>query len=193
MLYKYRTLQNFKNFVDIILNQRLYAAPYFDMNDPMEGHYRYNSGIVSEDLIKTIKGEKDKLRICSLSRTPSNLLMWSHYADGHHGVVIGVEVAPKHEIRPVNYNGRLNLNAAHLLRYLNNETAKMILTHKHEAWRYEEEERVFLSDGTFFVEAEVKEIVLGTRMCNQDKSLIRSLATQINPNIRVIASKTASI
>ena len=39
--YKYRSVDNFRNFVDIILNNRLYAASYQDLNDPMEGHYYY--------------------------------------------------------------------------------------------------------------------------------------------------------
>ncbi len=39
MFYKYRGIKEFRYFVDIILNKRLFAAPYFDLNDPMEGHY----------------------------------------------------------------------------------------------------------------------------------------------------------
>ena len=42
----------FKNLVDIFINQRLYAASYFDMNDPMEGHYRYKVGQLSDQLIE---------------------------------------------------------------------------------------------------------------------------------------------
>ncbi len=44
LLYKYRSLDNFKNFVDIILKNRLYAARYKDLNDPMEGQYYYRHG-----------------------------------------------------------------------------------------------------------------------------------------------------
>mgnify|MGYP001801434879 FL=1 len=44
LLYKYRSLENFKNFVDIILKNRLYAATYKDLNDPMEGKYYYKEG-----------------------------------------------------------------------------------------------------------------------------------------------------
>lgn len=47
LLYKYRSIENFQFFVDIILNKRLYAARYLDLNDPMEGHYIYADGVVN--------------------------------------------------------------------------------------------------------------------------------------------------
>ena len=37
VLYKYRGIQNFRFLVDIILKNRLYAAKYSDLNDPMGG------------------------------------------------------------------------------------------------------------------------------------------------------------
>lgn len=36
---KYRSLDDFEYFVDIIVNQKLYVAEYTTLNDPMEGHY----------------------------------------------------------------------------------------------------------------------------------------------------------
>jgi len=44
--YKYRSLSNFKNFVDIIINQKLYAANCSNMNDAMGGVY-YSCGLQS--------------------------------------------------------------------------------------------------------------------------------------------------
>jgi len=52
MLYKYGSLNNFKYFVDIILNNRPYASPYFDLNDPMEGYYSYPNGKYSVEFKK---------------------------------------------------------------------------------------------------------------------------------------------
>lgn len=40
--YKFRSLQNLKRFIDIILNERLYASRYNELNDPMEGVYLTN-------------------------------------------------------------------------------------------------------------------------------------------------------
>lgn len=75
--YKYRSLQNFGNFVDIIVNQQLYAAYYSDMNDAMEGVY-YAYGLKPQ-VLKEIKNSKEKFRICSLSGNRNEPLLWGHY------------------------------------------------------------------------------------------------------------------
>lgn len=192
LLYKYRSIENFKNFVDIVLNNRLYAAPYFDMNDPMEGHYVYSAGELSSELIRSIKGEKSRLGICSLSRTPNDPLMWAHYADGHHGVVIGVEVdRGKYDVRRVNYVGPSHVQNAHINGSL--ETAKNILCHKYEVWEYEQEERIFVPDGKKFTDVKVQQVILGNRMSTQDKGFIRELLAILNPDVGVSNSNTMEI
>ena len=60
-LYKYRDLKDFRFFIDIILNNRLYAAAYTNLNDPMEGYYRYTTGEPTEEVLEQIKGEKQNL------------------------------------------------------------------------------------------------------------------------------------
>jgi hypothetical protein len=37
LLYKYRSIANLRFFKDIVINRRLYAAPFRTLNDPMEG------------------------------------------------------------------------------------------------------------------------------------------------------------
>ena len=92
ILYKYKSLQNFKFFVDIILKKRLYASKYKDLNDPMEGQYYYREGELRREIKEKILSQKNEYRICSLSRINNNELMWSHYADGQRGVAVGVKI-----------------------------------------------------------------------------------------------------
>jgi len=185
LLYKYRTIDNLRYFVDIILNERLYAAQYFDMNDPMEGQYMYSLGVPPDKVIQGIKGEKQKLRIVSLSRDPNNTLMWSHYANGHSGVAIGVDVnRKKYDVREVLYRDNL-FNLEYHDEYINLNVAKNILSHKLSAWSYENEERIFVEDGKHFAYVEVKEIILGSKMSNQDQGFIRNLVSKINSNVSV--------
>lgn len=57
VLYKYRGLSNLKRFLEIILNKKLYGALYTELNDPMEGSFRYNYKIpheIIEDLKKNV-------------------------------------------------------------------------------------------------------------------------------------------
>ena len=42
LLYKYRSIRNFRRFTEILLSNKLYAAKYSKMNDPMEGAYLYH-------------------------------------------------------------------------------------------------------------------------------------------------------
>lgn len=191
LLYKYRGIQGFRFFTDIILKQRLYAAPYFDLNDPMEGRYLYSQsgGSIDEDMRRLLKGEKEKIRICSLSRDPNNELMWSHYAEGHKGVAVGVEVnRSKYEVRPIEYDGlhRVGMHNFHV------GSATDVLSHKLDVWQYEEEERVFVRNNKQYVNVKIREIICGSRMSTQDKGFITDLVEKINPDIEIINARTNS-
>lgn len=181
MLYKYRGIKELRYFVDIVLNQRLYAAPYFDLNDPMEGHYLYNKGELDSDVRELIKGQKEKLRICSLSRVNDNELMWAHYSEGHRGVAIGVELdESKNDVQPVVYDGLPQVGRINV----HNSTGREILSHKLEVWGYEEEVRAFTS-GKQYVDVEIKEILLGRSMSTQDVGFIKKLVGSINSSIEI--------
>lgn len=180
MLYKYRGTQAFRNIVDILLNRRLYAAPYFDLNDPMEGHYLFSvSGSLDEDMKRMLKGEKDKLRICSLSRNANNELMWSHYAEGHRGIVLGVNIDRKrYEVKPVRYDGLMKLG----LHNFNRNSALDVLTNKLEVWEYEEEERAFVR-GSHYINVELQEVICGSRMSTQDRGMLKDLMRKVCPDV----------
>jgi hypothetical protein len=49
-------------------------------------------------------------------------------------------------------------------------------------WRYEQEKRIFVTGNTNFVNVRVKEIYLGCRMSNQDKSIVKKLVENANLN-----------
>jgi hypothetical protein len=181
LLYKYRDINSFKNFTDIIVNSRLYAAPYFDLNDPMEGQYLYNENDdFNSDIEKILKGSKDRTRICSLSKDQDNQLMWAHYANGHRGVVFGIEVDTiKYETREVAYDGPLLLNR------IQSNSAIEILSHKLQAWSYEQEVRVFINSGNF-VNVSIEKVICGSRMSNPDYSIVSKLCNKFIPHAEII-------
>ena len=186
ILYKYKGLDNFKHFVDIILKNRLYAARYEDLNDPMEGQYYYHNGELDRKIREKIKTMKGELRICSLSRVNNNELMWSHYTNGQRGVVIGVKVNnPRYTIRSMKYDGIAYVRKQDY----SNQTAIDILSHKLEVWSYEEEERIF-QEKEHFINVQIVEIVTGRRMSKKDFSLITELVRIINPSIRIIRAES---
>ena len=80
ILYKYRGFASLEFALDIFVHQRLYAANFQSLNDPMEGRFIYQKADLNHDQITEIRGEKARYNILSLSTTPFNMLMWSYYA-----------------------------------------------------------------------------------------------------------------
>jgi len=91
ILYKYRTLDDFKFVLDILVNKRLYATTYDEMNDPMEGVYTFDEGVPQESL-KALEDNYKKIKFCSLSLNANNPLMWAHYSKGARGIAVAIEL-----------------------------------------------------------------------------------------------------
>lgn len=100
MLYKYVESDR----IDIIENLKIRFTPYDKLNDPYECRFVLNP---MESEIEQAKEDENnaewamvevwihsrigQLGMLCLSRTPRNLLMWSHYAENHKGFVIGFD------------------------------------------------------------------------------------------------------
>jgi len=186
LLYKYRSLGNWKYVLDIFLNKRLYAATFKEMNDPMEGRYYYYDDDVSRKFRQAIREQKDKWKICSLSRTARNTLMWSYYSDGHKGIAIGVKIR----------NGRRNTYKQHDVIYdmeVSLDPSKItagaeaaaihILSQKQLAWRHEQEVRIFSCDR--FVDIEIEEVCFGCLVDPAERELVTALVDRTTPNVRL--------
>lgn len=82
-LYKFRSLQNLRRFLDILVNKCLYMAHYNEMNDPMEGAFYSDQD--NRALLQEVWNGKRKQLICCFSTDYRHTLLWSHYADSHQG------------------------------------------------------------------------------------------------------------
>lgn len=170
--YKYRSLENFEFFVDILVNNRLYAASYKDMNDTMEGVY-YAYGL-EQEIKNKIHDKKLGLKICSLSKSNNNPLMWAHYANGSQGVAFGLKInKDKYEVTDIKYTDILEIQEC----VNTQKTAKEILSHKHRSWKYEEETRVFTNKN--YVDVKIVEIILGERIKPRHEKLIKSIVEKL--------------
>ena len=185
ILYKYRSLANLDWTIDILLNQRLYASEYVKLNDPMEGFF-YHHGL-SKVKLKEILKDKLSYRICSLSKSPTDIGLWTFYADEGRGCCIEVEP----EIGEWNYkeieyiqdipeimdviNGRYDV-----------QTIEKILCSKTERWKYEQEVRFLKSVGKSkqpsFLTVKVKTIYFGYDMDKEKKKLITTLVEVLKKN-----------
>ena len=88
-IYKYKSLKGdgFKHFVDIILNERLYASNFHDLrkngNDEKEGAYYFSitDEKIKDIFVKEVLGQKSRIKICCLSKDGNSDEMWKEYAD----------------------------------------------------------------------------------------------------------------
>lgn len=173
--YKYRSLANMKRFIDILMNRRLYASKYLDLNDPMEGFFLYDKN-VPRNVVTKLRDERATTLICSLSKTPFNGLMWSMYGDEHKGCCIKLRVtSPNWEEVEVNYNGIKTVVTNH------NASIQTILGAKSVQWQHEEEVRyINTNPKSPYLKIEIDTIYLGAKMSRADVSFYTELINMAN-------------
>jgi len=189
-LYKFKSLENFEFVADILMNNRLYAAQFKELNDPMEGIFTPDD---QEDFIDAVKEETSNLRVCSMAQDNYNPLLWAHYADSYRGVCIEFDINESLiELEEINYtpftaivgsepsfsgfseDGK-PLHIAHSAK----DWAKIILRNKFEEWAYEEEVRLFSKSEFINKGIKITGIYLGIRISDTYKDVLQKIANDI--------------
>ena len=154
-LFKYRAF-NAHSLAELI-NRKIYFASPLDFNDPFECNFsvQYPTNVLSDNTKAQIEAFLAKIEtdlgnssIYSMSATPFEVLMWSHYANQHEGFCIeyvreaGNELDSK-ACSAVKYDEPdvLNLPLGDLLR----EPAsflQQVFHRKAKSWAYESEWRL---------------------------------------------------
>jgi|SRR3712207_176348 len=194
IFYKYRSLDNWKFVLDIIVNKRMYAAPFHALNDPMEGRYFYFGKDVTHGFRRAIYQSKRRKNILSLSETKTNTLLWSYYAAGHKGVAFGVRLPgvpdADIEIKPVTYDNGVYIGPKEA-RLQPDAVALRILTQKQMPWAHEREVRVFSAEK--FVPVTLSELVLGCQIDSTDATLISDIVKRWHPRIKITRLDRAAL
>jgi len=200
-LYKFRSLKNLQYVLDILLLERLHCAPYNKLNDPCEGwfissqyiglYYKSHFHGFSSTPQKTKKTVEDLycndsiLKICSLSKTLSDIQLWSYYADGHQGVAIEIDFSGiEKDVTEVKYLSHLS---EHSIGGLLSEGSKPeeVLSEKMIHWKYEEEYRI-IQDAEFYpVIGKITGVYMGIRSERYRDILIKV----VPPSIPLIHTK----
>lgn len=95
-LYRYRWFgpdsKNLNREIEALTKPYIYCADFNRLNDPMEGYYRPSKMLRSKQtykqIVRAFRDGKSGVGIASLSDTPHNELMWTHYAGGYSGFCI---------------------------------------------------------------------------------------------------------
>jgi len=184
-LYKYRSLTNLDWTIDILLSQRLYASKYVNLNDPMEGFF-YHHGL-SKSKLESILKDKLSFRICSLSKSPTDIGLWTFYADEGRGCCI--EVEPETDgwnYKEIEYNQDIpEINDVVNGQY-DVQSIERILCTKTERWKYEQEIRflkaVGRSNHSTYLNVKMKNVILGYNINVEKKEIMASLVDTLNKN-----------
>jgi len=204
-LYKYRTIN--KRLIESIINQTLYFARPDALNDPFdcridlqkafrraamsatdERRNFLSSFLATPEFFRNWRSTFDTMGVCCFSRTFSETLLWSHYAEEHKGVCL------EYQFRGASLLG--NITAAQNVEYLDDplvpwlvEEAPMDMTEfakelafrylrtKCPAWKYEQEARIIRQEsGPFkFQGVLLTEVCFGLRTPQDDIDLVTKL------------------
>lgn len=120
--------------------------------------------------------------VSCFSKNFDNILMWSHYADEHKGLVIGFDdnIAPFTVARAVDYPENENFPSFSIGEHESRnpkQIIKSLFTKSHQ-WKYEEEVRLIYPDdpGAYsFPKESIKQIYFGCKTSKSDKKLVIDL------------------
>lgn len=188
-LYKYKTLNNFKYFEDIIANNRLYLPKLKELNDPLEGICNMNFGFAgcsyyfgTPVVHPHYQSALDSFRVLALTDNPNSIVMWAHYGDQFKGVCIqfkqrGALAAAKQ----VNYSNNL-IDPLDSLKYIPmTELAQVTLMQKSKEWEYEREYRVLVNDDRQYFQldkGDIEAVYIGFNTSTENIELVRSVCEQ---------------
>lgn len=191
-LYKFRPLNNLERLIDIVIQERLYCAPFDKLNDPNEGIYLgthhvpgwliggCGTTIVQAKSASGLRNYEQLSRVCSLSASFSDLRLWSHYADGHKGVAVEIDFTGyETDLYPVEYIAALPQHPDYTV--LGSPFPEQILTKKTTHWAYESELRLLQAEPYYSIEGRVTAVLLGTRVDANIKAHLRKVIRESIP------------
>lgn len=179
--FKFRSISNWKWLKAIFDDNSLYASSFSKLNDPMEGYY-YHSGLSKEELSQILE-HKNSYRICSLSKTSTDVCMWAFYGDSGKGVCL--------EVEPVGnsvWKGPLDVNYVDDLPSIESlverlgpfEAIENILNTKLKRWETEQEIRFLNPAGLEQLPIIIKKVILGYNISDYHRKKIKRLVSRIN-------------
>jgi hypothetical protein len=153
-------------------------------------------------------------KVLCLSEVKDNILMWSHYAEDHQGLVLQLRCIPELDsawgiAKPVRYSERMPrlYDEDEFVKLLTGQltlpeptvTQKLVYT-KAIDWAYEKEWRIWAGKGRSpaayedwpFDPRELEAVYLGCRMSTEDRTEFKSILTQQYPLAQVIQAEKAS-
>jgi hypothetical protein len=139
-----------------------------------------NSSIIREHAIKSREETINSFGLLSLSENFNSILMWSHYAENHTGIVLCLDLLedPSFFISSLKVNYQEAYNPVNFFsRKADLDYVNTIITTKSKEWEYEQEIRVIKSSvGKHdFKKSLIKKVYFGCKCENAEKLKIKKL------------------
>lgn len=184
-LYKYKSVQDLKRFLELVQSQKLYAPRIEELNDAKEGSFHYPKGSTSDEK-KEFRKNLDNTYTCSLSRLSNNGHMFAIYGDSHKGCCIELSVSATSWKRiDVTYQPQMPT-----LSTVSVSSIPEVIKTKSPQWGDEKEVRYYKSfldnKQKQFLSVIIHRIMFGVKVSNKDFSLYKSAIKGINSRIEVI-------
>ena len=196
--------------IDSLRKRRLKASVISEMNDPFELYGATHSDpVIRKHFESWQQHVNSRVRILCFAKSWSNPVLWSHYADRHYGMCLGLEV-PDDYLLPVQYGVdrlKTKLSAEERKAYLAGQVplsldttlARRLVATKFEAWEYEDEIRAFLGPkdvykelGLFFTPfsdlLRPRVVILGVRCRVSRNEVVRAIQIADAP-VTVISTR----
>lgn len=215
-LYRYRSFKT-EYWKDEIFKGKIYLAQATKLNDPMDCLIYFDGSILPRDcklinclehqyncdykeIINKLSDEsnvrwifenfRSDIRTASFSKKDNSLLMWSHYADEHHGFCIKYNTETLKPIisgmlYPVIYSS-MKPDVFDEIKDCSWNAGVKALVHKAKEWEYEDEWRVInKADGTFefFQLDAIEAIYLGAYCEKHNREEVVKWANEKNKSV----------
>jgi hypothetical protein len=132
-----------------------------------------------EWLRNSLKNTMQSIGVLCFSATPSEILMWSHYANNHKGFCVEYDCSEGSHLRriarPVSYSETIpSLSLANLPDGAESKFLDVCIFTKAKQWEYEQEWRVIMHEGerSFQAPARTTSIIFGARMPTEEKVML---------------------
>jgi len=192
-LYKYVSYN--ERSLSILINKKIWCPTAKSLNDPFEFHFYLTqdsfSGIpINQESIEHAKNMIKEMPIICFSEVNNDILMWSHYSQGHTGFCIEFERRENNDLgkwdlcAPVIYNPDNKALSFTPEEITESKSFAKIVTSKSSHWHYEKEWRLIAhrkyTDNLIPLPAPISRIIFGCKMgINEKKTIARILGSNI--------------
>ena len=138
--------------------------------------------------LKAIDEQLEKNGVFTLSESNNNILLWSHYADGHRGFCIEFVRDPDNQLGNYEITRRVQYRIDYpIINPIKDDAfGNLKFFTKASDWAYEREWRLVYDEGDIeesLRDADISAIIFGLKMAESHKEVIRKVTSDL-PNIK---------